>query len=262
MHTKTVALTGVILLTLLSQPHSHAQSTFATASVRPGSPDVGYKGGCRGIDYEYRPGYDFTAVPLGTCVITNGRLAHFIMFAWGIHGTNDIKSESDWISSGDYRYSIEAKLEDPKSATQQQLLSALQKLLIDRFQLKFHRETIDKAGFSLVVAQNGPKVRDSAAARAGITFPTGRPTLGRPASFGATRYSMQMLATYLGGINAAPVVDKTGLAGFYDFTVSWDDSVGLPLSSALQDQLGLRLEPRSVPISLFVVDSANKPDAR
>ena len=262
MRTKKFGLTGVMLLTLLIQPRIYAQSTFATASVRPGSPDVGYKGGCRGIDYEYRPGYDFTAVPLGTCVITNGRLAHFVMLAWGIHGTQDIKSESDWIARGDYRYNIEAKLGDPNSATQQQLLGALQKLLVDRFQLKFHRETIHKAGFALVLAKSGTKLRDSTATRAGVAFPSGRPTPGRPASFGATRYSMEMLANFLTGVNAAPVVDKTKLGGRYDFTLSWDDSAGISLSSALEAQLGLRLEPQSVPISLFVVDSAQKPDAR
>ena len=58
------------------------------------------------------------------------------------------------------------------------------------------------------------------------------------------------------------VLDKTGLTGSYDFELSWDEEAGPSLSTALREQLGLRLEPqKDVPGSFFIVDSAQKPEA-
>jgi uncharacterized protein (TIGR03435 family) len=52
---------------------------------------------------------------------------------------------------------------------------------------------------------------------------------------------------------------RTGLAGFYDFTLAWDDDLGPTLPMALRDQLGLHMESQKVPISYFVIDSAQRP---
>jgi len=67
------------------------------------------------------------------------------------------------------------------------------------------------------------------------------------------------LANLLSQIGTGQVVDKTGLTGEYDFTLSWDETNGPALSTAVQEQLGLRFEPQKVPISMFVIDSAEKP---
>jgi uncharacterized protein (TIGR03435 family) len=56
-----------------------------------------------------------------------------------------------------------------------------------------------------------------------------------------------------------PVIDKTGLTGDYDFTLSWDETDGPQLSTALQQQLGLKFESQKVPISFLIVESAQKP---
>ena len=58
-----------------------------------------------------------------------------------------------------------------------------------------------------------------------------------------------------------PVLDKTALPGDYDFTMSWDDTNGPALSTALQQQLGLKFEAEKVPVSFFIVESAQKPTA-
>jgi uncharacterized protein (TIGR03435 family) len=55
-------------------------------------------------------------------------------------------------------------------------------------------------------------------------------------------------------------VDETGLTGGYDFKLSWNETDGPALTTAVQEQLGLKLEPKKVQVSLFVVDSAEKPD--
>jgi uncharacterized protein (TIGR03435 family) len=54
-------------------------------------------------------------------------------------------------------------------------------------------------------------------------------------------------------------IDRTGLSGFYDFTLTWDDDLGPPLPTALRDELGLQMEPQKVPVSHFVIDSAQRP---
>ncbi len=58
-----------------------------------------------------------------------------------------------------------------------------------------------------------------------------------------------------------PGVDRTGLAGLYDFTLSWNDEEGPSLASALRDQLGLELRREKVPVERFILDSAQKPSA-
>jgi uncharacterized protein (TIGR03435 family) len=60
-------------------------------------------------------------------------------------------------------------------------------------------------------------------------------------------------------MGSGPVVDKTGLRGDYDFTLSWDETNGPALSTALQEQLGLKFESQKVQISMFVIESAQKP---
>jgi uncharacterized protein (TIGR03435 family) len=56
-----------------------------------------------------------------------------------------------------------------------------------------------------------------------------------------------------------PRVDHTGLSGVYDFTLSWDDNNGPKIETALQEPLGLRMMEEKVPVSYFVIDSANRP---
>lgn len=70
---------------------------------------------------------------------------------------------------------------------------------------------------------------------------------------------MTMLASLLSRIGPGPVIDKTGLQGVHDFTLSWDEAAGPSLGTALQEQLGLRFESQKVPVSLFIIDSAQKP---
>jgi uncharacterized protein (TIGR03435 family) len=69
---------------------------------------------------------------------------------------------------------------------------------------------------------------------------------------------MPKLADLLTGLGD-PVIDKTGLTGDYDFTLSWDETDGPQLSTALQQQLGLKFESQKVPASFLIIESAQKP---
>ena len=88
-----------------------------------------------------------------------------------------------------------------------------------------------------------------------------KPMPGRPATLTARRYSMAQLAKMISFVRQQPVVDRTGMDGFFDFTLNWDEDQGPTIQTAVQEQLGLKLEPAKVPVELFVIDSAQKPSA-
>jgi len=238
-----------LILFLLSATLLHAQTAFEVASIKPGDNLSGVEGGCHGIDSKRTP------VPLGRCVITDGRLSHMIGIAWNVSMSN-LKSEPDWIARGNDRFNLEAKAEDPKTATEQQLLQMLQALLVERFKLKYHREELEMSGYALMVAKNGPKLKESTADRKHFA---GLPSGGKPVAMSMQKVSMISLADMLSGYGPGFTVDKTGLTGEYDFTLNWDDSAGPSLIGALQEQLGLKMVGQKVTKSLFVVDSAEKP---
>jgi uncharacterized protein (TIGR03435 family) len=233
---------------------------FEVASVKVGNGYSGVQGGCHGIDSKYSSNEAAAAPPLGRCVIENGRLGHIIDIAWDLRQMQLIKGGPDWALTGFDRYTIQAKAEDPAKTTEAQLLEMLQTLLVERFKLKFHRETSEKAGYALVVGKNGPKLKTAKGEEIATSFGAQlKPFPGQPVELTARKYSMAMLANLLSQIGSGQVVDKTALTGEYDFRLSWDETNGPALSTAVQEQLGLRLEPQKVPISMFVIDSAEKP---
>lgn len=234
------------------------QPQFEVASIRPDSSFNGVRGGCHGADSVYTPGELAAAPPLGRCVITNGRLSHLIGIAYKVP-MSSIKNAPDWVISGAERYTIQAKAEDP-AATEEQLLQMLQNLLADRFQLRFHREPKDMPGFALTIGKRGTKFKQTGSADAGISFGAQtKPDPGQVMSVMVRRYSMQKLSETLSLFSREPIVDETGLTGLYDFDLSWDEAAGPTLQTAIEEQLGLRLTPRRVPISFFIFDSAKRP---
>ena len=70
---------------------------------------------------------------------------------------------------------------------------------------------------------------------------------------------MSALAGLLTQLGSSRILDKTGLAGEYDFTLSWDEDAGPALSTALREQLGLSLVAMKIPVPTLIVDSAQKP---
>jgi len=269
-------LGGLALATFLVAPQASAQANtapeslkFEVASIKVATSGFnGVRGGCRGIDSVY--GAEEQArggiPPLGRCVITDARLSHLIGIAYGV-SMQALDTAEDWIQRGDLRFDVQAKAENPASATRQQLLAMLQNLLVERFQLKFHYVTKEEPGFALVVAKNGPKLRTSTSEEEKLTFigPNGE-EVPKPVSqairVNARKCSMSALKDVVAFAgNLGPGVDKTGLAGVYDFTLSWNDEDGPSLGTALRDQLGLQVRPEKVPVTRFLLDSAKKPTA-
>ncbi len=232
-----------------------ARPTFEVASIHPSDPNTpgGVEGGCHGIDSKFGP-HD-NPPPVGRCVITNGRLSHMIGIAYPLLNMSMIRNAPDWVCCGPERFEVQAKADNP-NATEAQLLAMLQTLLEDRFKLKYHREDHEESGYALVVAKTGQKLtpaQDDEVTSIG-PFNKGNPTV----TIAPRRFSMEMLASFLSNRATGPVKDETGLTGFYDFKLTWNDTEGPSLFSALQ-QIGLRLESRKLPVSYFVFESAERP---
>jgi uncharacterized protein (TIGR03435 family) len=272
-HMRKSGIAGLAILTFFARSKVMGQSptaaalTFEVASVKVAiSGYNGFRGGCHGIDSSARTGPD-QAPPLGRCVITDARLSHLISIAFGVP-MQELSTGPDWIQRGDLRFDVNARAEDPAKTTQKQLLTMLQNLLVDRFHLKFHYQTSEAAGFSLAVAKSGPKLRKSTSDEVKTLFtgPHGeavlKPAPGQAISLTARKYSMEMLVSLLAAIGmSGPGLDKTGLSGEYDLTLSWDSEAGPALSTALHQQLGLQMKSEKVPVSTFVVDAAEKPSS-
>jgi uncharacterized protein (TIGR03435 family) len=157
-------------------------------------------------------------------------------------------------------YDISAKAEGDTPLTRDQARSILQTVLADRFHLMIHRETKDLPVYTLTVGKNGPKIKESAA---DTQFSAGQ-EIGPLAKMTDRKTTMTQFAGFLSVYADRPIVDKTGLTGFYDFTLEWSvndaqDSAAPSIFTAVQEQLGLKLEPSRAPLEVLVIDHAAQP---
>ncbi len=177
----------------------------------------------------------------------------------------------------------------PPATTKEQFHEMLRNLVTERFGLKYHAGTKDVAGYALMVAKNGPKMKASAdqddagfarpqpPTRSGPDgFPVLPPSPGKlMVSFGkgdrdrdiGQQVTMKDLAKTLQQKLKTIVTDETGLPAKYDYVLTYATEGGPPSQSleplpdifgALQSQLGLKLEKKSVPVQVFVVDHMEK----
>jgi uncharacterized protein (TIGR03435 family) len=260
---RSIRVYSCVFLAALCFAASAGAQTFEVASVHPSkSGNNGFSGGCHGIDSVYSASESASAPPLGRCVIHDARLSHLITMAYEIPNMSMLKSEKgpDWVAMGAERFDVDAKVEDPRKATQAQLLSMLQSLLVERFQLKFHREEKEVQGFVLTVAKSGPKFQESAK---DDTEPHVSSAVkvgpGELQSINAHKGTMSKLVDGLQFVTQTKVIDRTGLTGVYDFKLHFGGESGPEIFTALPEQLGLRLEGAKVTMSYFVVDSAKRP---
>jgi uncharacterized protein (TIGR03435 family) len=161
-------------------------------------------------------------------------------------------------------YDITAKAEGTSSLTAEQSRQLLQAVLADRFGLQCHRETRETPVYALLVGKDGSKLQD---ADISGNNPGMRMTTSSTGKHIVSRHStMQQLALMLSGTAGRPVVDKTGLPEKYAFHLDWNpanapDSDTPSIFTAVQQQLGLRLEPQKAPFEILVIDSADRPSA-
>jgi bla regulator protein blaR1 len=179
------------------------------------------------------------------------------------------------------RYDVEAKVDNDdvvkwKALSLPQKTLALQPLLVARFNLQFHHETRERPTYSLVVAKNGPKLHNAqhVETNPGATSsPDGTgdrdESTVTPGKIVLKGSSLSVLASLLSSQGPShAVVDKTGLTDLYDITLRWapadvgSSDASLPsLFTALQEQLGLKLEYNKNPIDVIVIDHIERPSA-
>jgi uncharacterized protein (TIGR03435 family) len=197
--------------------------------------------------------------PPGRISYSNATLKACIHAAYGVD-TNLISGGPEWLASE--RYDINAKA--ASEVSHEELMRMLQTLLEERFQLQVHRESKEIPVYAMVVAKNGLKIHPVAGDGASeISGGEGHLIVAR-------RVSMPLLAKALTQQSrqqlGRPIQDMTGVPGLFDITLDYapdqnsDDAAGQSIFTALAD-LGLKLEPRTAPAELLIVDRAAKPTA-
>jgi uncharacterized protein (TIGR03435 family) len=235
-----------------------ANPSFEVATVKPSRPEGQGKG--------FRvQGRRFTTL--------NTSVSDLITFAYDLHA-RQISGGPGWIEVDKFDVAGEPDTEGVPNPRQLKLM--IQKLLADRFQLTFHRDKKELSVYALTVAKAGPKLTKNEG------NPNSLPSLGfgrlgqlvvRNASMADFTSVMQTTAL------DRPVVDQTGLAGRFDFTLNWTpdefqfagmNRAGAPpapengeappdLYTAIQQQIGLKLESMKAPAEVLVIDRVQKP---
>jgi uncharacterized protein (TIGR03435 family) len=223
------------------------QYEYAVATVKPDMSE--------GVQSYWRNTIDgFSAItpPIG-----------LIMSAYDVHTPDQIVGLPAW--AGSEAFAIEAKMDGDTVAALaklqpqeqwQQRQKMLQALLADRFALKVHRTTKELPIYVLTVVDAG-KLKKSVSETGGSSSYSGK--------FRARGISIDSLAMNLSNTVGRTVVNQTGLAGAYDFTLEWapegaDPSDPRPsIFTALEEQMGLKLKPAKGPVDAIVVDAIKRP---
>lgn len=258
----------VAATSLLAQSYA-----FEAASVKPARPDN-------------PPGQGVSRAPGGRFTAVNVPVRFLILYAYQLQG-HQLIGAPDWTANE--RFDIVAKMEgDPPSivtAGPDPMRLATQTLLADRFGFQAHRETRVLDIYALTMARSGgqpgralkPSPEDCAvmAARARaagpvkVPGPDGTPPFLCGQQFGSGRirfggYPLSLFANGLSQTVGRAVVDRTGLAGNWSFELTYapepsPDSDAPSLFTAIQEELGLRLEPTKGPVEVLVVESVQRP---
>jgi uncharacterized protein (TIGR03435 family) len=193
----------------------------------------------------------------GKVSLTNATLSDCIKFAYSLASDAQL-SGPEWINSGTLRYDVVA--EASAGTPRDQLLVMLQTLLADRMKLILRREQKELRYVALIPAKSGPKM-PMAKTDTGSSGPVFGGRIASP------EMSMFTLAKLLSRFERETIFDMTGLPGLYEVHLEWSmdqtgqdttKPAGPSLSTAIQEQLGLKLEARKGQVEILVVDSAEK----
>jgi uncharacterized protein (TIGR03435 family) len=253
-YTKKIGLAAFIIA-LASIPVAHAQSSrpaFEVASVKPSN------SGRPGMSIETEPGR-FKAI--------NATVSFLIQYAFSLKDFQ-LSGGPGWIGSD--KFDIDARSEaKAQDLGDREFPPMMRTLLADRFHLKFHREMKELPVYALTVAKGGPKLTPAPKEE---NRSTRRSAGGQLTVMNGT---VANLASALSNILGRTVVENTGLIGSYDMTLKWTpdeyqapplrpdlppaDPNGPSIFTALQEQLGLKLESAKGPVEVLVIDSVSKP---
>jgi uncharacterized protein (TIGR03435 family) len=253
---RPVLVVSLILTTLLSAQEKRL--TFEVASIKPAKPGAG-----GGSVYPKPAGQGYEA--------EGATVRQMISVVYRLPIAN-IKGGPAWLDKDEW--DVEAKADHAYNLDD--LHQMFQNLLADEFKLKFHEETKEGPLYALTVDKSGPKMKVN----------DGPEDFGTPMIDGhiggvatGKRVPMKYLCYWIKKFvllyyDDRPVIDKTGLTGYYDFTLSYQremppgfDKSNWPpellarpsIFDALRDQLGLKLEAQKGPVPYYVIDHVEKP---
>jgi len=244
---KKVALSIAMAALVLAQtPGSEKRAEFEVASIKPTATGDG------SFTYDFPPGGRFSG--------RNLTVQNLLRIAYGLQNYQ-ISGGPAWIASAGFDIQATATA-GTVELSREQVLQMLQALLADRFHLAMHRETRQLPVYDLVVGKTGPRLEaaDSSAAPAKEQLKMGQLV--------THKMSMTALANILASDLKRPVKDDTGLKGEFTFTLEWtrgldDSDAGQSsrpsLFTAVQEQLGLKLEAAKGPVEVLVIDSVERP---
>jgi uncharacterized protein (TIGR03435 family) len=224
-----------------------ASPSFAVAAIKPHDPNSS------------RQGFSNDGERI---TIRNENLVNMMQFAYSIH-PRQIANLPEWAFRESY--DIQGTTDTPGEPNLRQQQEMLQKLLADRFGLKFHREQRELDAYAIRVAKGGPKLKpaakpDAEADEQGNGHGTEQ----------TIQYTSASMADFILGEQFfvdRPMVDQTGLKGRYDFSFRYtydeehatDPNAPPGLFTAVQEQLGLKFEPTRAPVEVFVIDHIDRP---
>jgi uncharacterized protein (TIGR03435 family) len=260
----SVALAFAALqVSLLAQSRTPPKPTFTVASIRPTT-------STRQAGPYFMPGGRLRA---GAVTL---KLLMRMAYSYGRNGpymNHEIQGGPDWIETE--RFDLEATVADSGSSDPVALLR-LQALLEDRFSLRVHRESRELPVYDLVLAWPdglpGPQLRRSSLSCPPVGSPAppasaeqqacGARTAAGRLNAGAVELSYVALILSGQDVIERKVFDRTGVAGAFDVDLRWSIEPGdgeASIFTALQEQLGLRLQSARGPVDVLVVDHAERP---
>jgi bla regulator protein BlaR1 len=200
---------------------------------------------------------------------TNVPLEMILEFAYDIK-TDQISGLSGPVSAA--HFDIEAKVivpggGTPPKLTDSQLEAMIIPLLAERFHLKAHLQPKTLPVYNLVVQRGGPKIKLSQEERKDVSWNLNGKDNDKILT--AKSASMADLSAALADEVHREVIDKTALTGSADITLKWSDEIGMEqggpnaisIFTAIEEQLGLKLQPSKGPVQTLVIDHAEMPSA-
>jgi len=255
-----IAAVGVLSASIATaqQPRQAKPLHFEAAAIRPGNPKL--------VGWSTSGGS-----PGGLFRIVNMPLKQWVEIALSV-SDYALKAPS-WLDTS--RFDLDARLPAGKPINQEAKAEMIKALLIERFGLKWHEEPQTVSGFELVADKKVLAKPSSLLERQQGVHGSG----SGPASINGTNMPMSELAEALGKILGRPVVDATHLSGGFDIKLMWlpdndaavaeekrygkqygidVDNLPSSVTTALREQLGLRLQSAKVPSKVIVVDNINR----
>jgi bla regulator protein blaR1 len=265
-----------VLFGLANAPQVNAQSSplgstpsasFEVVSIKPSNPDTTHT---------------FLNMSPGKFSAMNTPVKSIIEFAYNLKSDDQLAGFPSWVSTT--KFDIEAKEESVLSESMQKLppeervdriRAMVRSLLADRYSLKVSHQTKELPVYALVIAKGGSKLTETS-----IPEPNqNRGVRGSPGRLTGMRANMNVLTTVLSHqpeTGGRTIIDKTGLTGTYDWDLKWMPETNASLApsdapapdpsspsffTAIQEQLGLKLEPQKAPVDILVVDRVEQPSA-